>query len=408
MSDTFIEAAERQLVFVGHTAELGGAELCLLDIAEHCRGARVCLFAHGPLVDSLQARGVPVDIVAGMHGALRVRRDGGPASMARALPATLALVRRLHRTVPRSALLYAYTQKGWIVTALTACWSRRTAVWHLHDMLSPEHFSRVLARTAVVLANRVASAVIVNSRATGDSFAALGGRRELVRVVHNGIDPAPFATAAACHRTALRAELAPGPGPLIGVFGRISPWKGQHVLLEALRDLPGARVVIVGAPLFGERAYLHRLEQLVAEPSLAGRVKFLGFRADIADLLHAVDIVAHTSIAAEPFGRVVVEAMLAGRATVATAAGGVPEIIEHGKTGLLVAPNDAVALRNALAALLEAPDRAAALGAAGRVAALAQFTRTHMLANLAAVLAEVAPLSNTSRVCHEKTIQSET
>ena len=156
--------------------------------------------------------------------------------------------------------------------------------------------------------------MIANSNATGETFVATGGRRALVEVVYNGFEPSDFVRPSHFSQTALRKKLELPDGLLIAIFGRLTRWKGQHIALEALRSLPGVHLAIVGEALFTEedRAYREELRRTAEEPGLQGRVHFLGFRSDVIELLHAMDVVVRCSVAAEPFGRVIVEAMLAG------------------------------------------------------------------------------------------------
>jgi glycosyltransferase involved in cell wall biosynthesis len=111
----------------------------------------------------------------------------------------------------------------------------------------------------------------------------------------------------------------------------------------------------VGDALFGEQAYAATLHARAAQPDLAGRVHFLGFRSDIPALMCSMDIIAHTSTAPEPFGLVIVEAMLARRPVIATAAGGALEIVLRQQTGLLVAPGSIAELHDALSYILANP-----------------------------------------------------
>lgn len=390
MGDGGREGGEGRVVFVGHTAVLSGAELCLLDIASCVPAALVCLFADGPLAAALRARGVEVRILGGRESVGRVRRDAGVLGALAGLPAAWRLARELARVTRPEDVVYANTQKAWVVCALLRAERRRTVIWHLHDLMSAAHFSRLLLRTAVLLANRFAAAVVVNSQVTGETFVAAGGRRDLLRVVYNGIDPAPFDAVVAERRAALRRDLGLDEAtPTIGVFGRIAPWKGQHVLLEALERLPAMHALVVGGPLFGEVDYLADLERRARYPSLAGRVHFTGFREDVPELMRCVDLVAHTSTSPEPFGRVIVEAMLAKRPIVATAAGGVLEIVDDRIDGLLVPPCDAAALAAALATLSADPRLCARLVAAGREKAATRFTLDRMLAGIGAVVEDV-------------------
>ena len=107
---------------------------------------------------------------------------------------------------------------------------------------------------------------------------------------------------------------------------------------------------------------------MVTELGLEARVEFRGHRTDIAHELGAVDAVVHASRRPEPFGQVVVEAMAAGRGVIASAEGGPAEIIDHGRTGLLVRPDDTAALADAMLAMQD-PQVRQPLADAARVAA---------------------------------------
>jgi glycosyltransferase involved in cell wall biosynthesis len=138
---------------------------------------------------------------------------------------------------------------------------------------------------------------------------------------------------------------------IVGSFSRLAAWKGQHVLLEALQALPSdakVHVALIGAPLFGEDDYEASLRAFVESHGMAARVHFLGFREDVAACMCAVDAVVHTSIAPEPFGRVIVEGMLAKRPVIGMRAGGVVEIVDDEASGLLCEPGDAPSLATAI------------------------------------------------------------
>jgi glycosyltransferase involved in cell wall biosynthesis len=380
-----------RVVFVCHTAKLGGAELSLLDICANLRGFVAVLFEDGPLAQRLRDLGGEVRVIDAPRAVMDVRRDGGVWSLLLAIPATLRLARSVVGATRRSDIICANTQKGWIICAILALFGCRTVVWFLHDILSREHFGRLQARAAVQLANWAAAAVVVNSAATADAFARLGGHRALVRLVHVGVETRPFQPLAEAERARLREAVA-GRGPfVVGLFGRIARWKGQHVLLAALERLPQCRAVIVGAPLFGEQGYWMELQQQAAAPGLAGRVSFLGFRSDVPALMQAVDVVVHTSVAPEPFGRVIVEGMLARRPVIATRMGGATEILTDGESGLLVPPADAGALASAIDGLAHDPLLRERLAAAGQRVAHERFTAQRMTSEFLAVLDRAAP-----------------
>jgi glycosyltransferase involved in cell wall biosynthesis len=311
----------------------------------------------------------------------------------RAALGAFGVARRVAAEARDFDLLYANSQKAFVVAAVAGRLARRPVLWHLRDILDREHFSGANVRLVIALANRAAVRVVANSQATADAFVAAGGLAHRVRVVHNGIDPAPFVGSGGGDEDAasVRGELGvPAGAPLVGVFGRLSPWKGQHVLIDALTRLPTTHAMLVGAPLFGEDAYAERLAADAKALGVDGRVHFMGFRADVPRLTRAADVVVHTSTAPEPFGRVLVEGMLAARPVIATDAGGAREIVRHGETGILVPPGDADALADAVASLLANRDAMAAMGAAGRARALAHFSLGATLRGVAAQVAEAA------------------
>jgi glycosyltransferase involved in cell wall biosynthesis len=162
------------------------------------------------------------------------------------------------------------------------------------------------------------------------------------------------------------------------------------VLLEAMVLNPQMHAVLVGAPLFGEDAYEARLHEFVASNGLEGRVHFLGFQDDVAACMCAVDVVAHTSITPEPFGRVIVEGMLARRPVVAARAGGVVEIIDDGVNGVMCTPGDAHVLADTLAELRSDQALRDRLVAHGYQTAVRKFGTQAYVEGVEKILANVA------------------
>ena len=379
-----------RVLFVNHTGSLGGGELSMIEIAR-AYGAHgsVLLFSDGPFRASLERAGVAVDILQSGRALLNVRRESRVPSPA-ALIGGFALARRVAAAAKLYDVIYANSQKAFIISAIAAVRTRRPLIWHLHDILDGDHFSATNIRVAVTLANRTAALVLCNSQATADAFVAKGGNASLVRLVYSGVRAEPFLAVSDEAACAMRA-VACGPGAerVVGLFGRIARWKGQHVALQAISRMAGVHLLLVGGALFGEADYEARLHRQAIELGVADRVHFLGARTDIPELMRAVDVIIHTSVAAEPFGRVIVEGMLAGRPVVATAAGGAREIVVDGVTGVLVALGDAAALADAVRSLLAQPERRSAMGAAGRERALAHFDAHAMVGTIQRYVDEV-------------------
>jgi glycosyltransferase involved in cell wall biosynthesis len=257
----------------------------------------------------------------------------------------------------------------------------------VHDLMTDPAFSAVNRRVALALSRRV-RLVGVNSAATGAAFVAVGGRADRVRVVPNGFDadvaePGPEAS------RDLRELAGLDERPVVGLFGRLAPWKGQEVLLRALSAMPDVQAVLVGGPLFGAEEFERELRTLADELGISDRVRFLGHREDVPTLMAGVDVVVHCSTTPEPFGRVLVEAQLARRPVVATDGGGVREIVTDEVDGLVVAPRDVDALTAAVARVLADPALAARMGAAGRAGSSGRYALTATRETFAALIDEV-------------------
>ncbi|MGJ5177747.1 glycosyltransferase family 4 protein [Bradyrhizobium oligotrophicum] len=340
-----------RVLFVDHTGQIGGAELILLDVVQGRNDSSAFLFEQGPLAKALAERGLSVITSRWGLGLSQFRRD---SSWLKALPLAgglAAITVELARVARRHDVVYANSQKAFVLAAVANLFARKPLIWHLHDIISPAHFGALQRRTQVFLANRFAAKVIVPSEAAAAAFIDAGGRRSLIEVVPNGlaVEPVPMS------RHELRQRLGLPPGALVGVFSRLAQWKGQHVLIEALARLPNVHGLIVGDALFGEQDYAAELRRQVADLGLGDRVHFLGHRGDVPLLMQAVDVMVHPSIDPEPFGRTLVEAMLARVPVIATDAGAAPDILEHGRAGMLVPPGDARALAEALDAVLTEP-----------------------------------------------------
>ncbi len=362
LPETAQAAEDARILLVSHAAELGGAEQGFLDVARHF-GAKRCdalLFADGPLRHLLEARGISVAVLGADPRVMGVRRQGGLWRILRALPATIGLAFRVAQIARPYGLLYANSQKAALTTMLAGALCGKPVLWHLHDILSAEHFGLLQRRVIATLSNHLASAVIVVSSAARTALVASGGNPACITIVHNGIDPSPYEGVPELARSMLRARHGLPDGKLIALFGRITPWKGQRTLIEALPMMPDTSALIVGSPMFGQDAELAFLQAEAAQLNVADRVFFLGYRADIPELMRAVDLVVHCSTAPEPFGRVIVEALFAGTPILAAEGGASAEILGN-EAGWRVKPDDPAALARAVTAFFAVDPEAQAL-----------------------------------------------
>jgi glycosyltransferase involved in cell wall biosynthesis len=378
-----------RILFVDHTATLGGAELHLIDLATAYRQtSRVLLFADGPLRKKLEAAGVEVIIIEAPSSALEIKSSTGLSAL-KAIPALWWLAGSISSVAQRFDLIHANSQKAFIATTLATFRGSPPLVWHLHDILTAKHFSAINRRVAVALANARAAKVIVNSRATGEAFVAAGGSSQLIELVYNGFASSAFNDSHQHQAKLIRSQLGIENAPLVGSFSRLSYWKGQHVLLEALKKLPQVHALLVGATLFGEDEYTKEIEAIAAAPELVDRVHWLGFRDDVPALMSACDAIVHTSTEPEPFGRVIVEGQLTKKPVIAAAAGGAIELIQDRVTGRLIPPGDPIALAGAIEELFANKQATAIMAQKGYHSAKTNFTLDKILQDFDRAIARV-------------------
>jgi hypothetical protein len=220
-----------KILYVDQTGQLGGGELSLLDwLREKPKDAHVVLFEDGPFRPLLEKMYIPVSILP-LGSLKKMRRESMLTTAFRTLPAVFLLSYRLFRLSANFDLIYANSQKAFLVAAL----GRRRGqplIWHLRDVLTRDHFSAFLLRIAVSAGNYFATSIIANSDATAASFVKLGGRREKVTVIPDGVDSAIFDTIDLKRAAELRRLLCPD---VPFVIGFLAGWRSGRVSTFCLR-----------------------------------------------------------------------------------------------------------------------------------------------------------------------------
>jgi glycosyltransferase involved in cell wall biosynthesis len=175
----------------------------------------------------------------------------------------------------------------------------------------------------------------------------------------------------------------------LGLFGRIEPYKGQHLLIEAVEKLVSEGCDI-SATIYGhvmDEKYYADLQQRVANAHLAGNVRFESFVKQPAERMKCYDVIALTTYC-ETFGLVLLEAMHAGIAVIGSRCGGVPEIITEGETGILFTPGSVIDLASGIKRLYDQPDWTAELGIRGKQVAREKFSEKNHFKELENILLE--------------------
>ncbi len=314
------------------------------------------LYGDGPLVSELRAAGAEVRVVA-WRGGLR-----NPAGAWRFWQA-------LRREKDRFSIIHEHLLSRSLRLLIRGATSAKL-VSHLHVIWHEEkgtHY-RLIKKF-----NFGAHCVIGTSRAAAETV-----RGARLRVVYPGISVHPLGKSEARD---------PSRPRVIGTAGRLDPVKGISFLLRAFSflvpEFPDVRLEIAG-----EGPLREKLESEAASLDIQSRVMFLGWRKDMPAVFRRWDIYVQPSLM-EAFGLAALEAMACGLPVVGTAAGGLPELIVDGETGLLVPPRDSGALAQAIRRLLQNPTEACAMGAAGRARAVKYFSVERMVAEVQKIYDEL-------------------
>jgi len=338
----------------------------------------VVLYRRGDSMSPLH----PLVVEARRQGVEAEQLDGGPRFPLRGM---LYVANKLRKE--GFSVLHTHDYKTDLLGLVAARLARVPCVATVHGYVFVSHRVRIY-RMLDLLALRFFSRVITVSEELRRQLLAAGLRGERVVTVHNAIDPVAFVSQGTQSILWLRQQLGISRDqPLIATVGRLIPGKGHRYFLEAakqvLRARPEARFVVVGeGPLRG------RLEALSVALGIQHAVFFLGFRQDVATLMGASDFIVLPSLE-EGLPVVVLEALALARPVVATAVGGVPEVVKHKETGLLVPSGDADELARAVLYLLDHPDEGARLGKRGQEVVAQNFTVEALAGKIAAIYRQI-------------------
>jgi glycosyltransferase involved in cell wall biosynthesis len=365
-----------RIVHVAGSAEWGGGERYLELLARH-----------------LDRDAFALEVIAPAEGALRARLGGlGVATHVVDLGALVSLraVARLAGTLRRLGpdVVQSHGARSNFYTRLAARLAGVPAVVStIHNALAdyPVGAPRLALYRAM---DRVTRPLASLSLCVAEALARDEGHRSVV--IHNGIDVDDFDPEGARARAdRARTPLGLDGRPVMGFVGRFTPQKDPLAFVRALAALRRTHPDVQGV-LVGDGPLRREVEDAARALGVAAACRFLGEREDVATLLAAMDVFVLSSVS-EGFPFAVLEAMAMERPVVATAVNGVPEIVEDGVTGRLVARGDGEGLARAVVETLAAPEAAHAMGRAGRRRVLERFTAQRMVAETQSLYLRLLP-----------------
>lgn len=365
------------ILFINGVAERGGGEVVLQNTVTHLDLQRfrpvVVFLRPGSLVAEFQQAGITTYLI-------NAGRFSNPLLTVWTIVRLLSLVKREKIDIVQSAGGKCHLYGG-----MVAFIRRKPAILLLQENSARPGKWDVLAK---FVPTRM---IITNSNLTMQTARKFFPKVEVGRA-YPGVETGRFETTS---NPQLRAELGLQPNHVaIGIFARLQHWKGVHVFIDAAdlvrHQFPQARFFIVGDTLFGMEAnYRTDLQAQIARLGVQEWVQMLGYRQDVPELMRAMDVIVSSSVLPEGFGITVVEAMLTGRAVVASAHGGPTEIIHDKQDGFLVPPGDAQALADQLLKLITDPQLRQQTGQQARASAISRFSVKSMLEQFQALYSDI-------------------
>ena len=353
------------MVVLDHTAKRSGGELALARVMSALDDRRwrahVVLGENGPLTSELDRRGLSYEVVPMDPATQALSRDQLGRRRARAVGTTLSYAWHIRRITRRRqpVIVHTNSMKAHVYGTMASVFAPWRVVLHARDLWAPPYVGARTARFLRLLATWGPDDVIANSRVTGRSTSVNAA------VIPSPVEDVFFDLEDPTTTTTVR----------FGIIGRLAPWKGQDLVIEAanlLRNEPGWTLRIVGGALFGEDAYADELTRQVDRLGLSGRVSFAGAVDDVSSEMRDLDAVILASRSPEPFGNVIAEAMAAGRVVIVPNEGGVMEFVGTDDTepnGVVFAATDAASLAAAMRFVLHDASRRVRMGDAARATA---------------------------------------
>lgn len=357
------------ILFVHQSAELYGSDKMLISLVQGLDRKRfrpiVLLPYDGPLLKVLRAQAIETHIVPMVKLSRSVMHVTGLISVLLSIKRSLGVMSQVLGGTPIGAV-----HSNTLAVLSGALWARSRGlphVWHVHEIVTRPRLVRPLFPWLLrLLADHVACNSVATRKFLVASQPALAAKTS---TIWNGLDRSdpidPDATEAFRRELGLAAS-----DVLVALIGRINRFKGHDVLINAAEHLHAAgvrhvRYLVVGSAPPGQEHFLERLQCAVARSFIRDHFVVLNFQPDIWRIWDACDIAVVPSVEPEGFGMVAVEAMAAGKPVVATAHGGILDIVVDGETGILVPPGEAVALAQALGILAQNTDLRNRMGKAG-------------------------------------------
>jgi glycosyltransferase involved in cell wall biosynthesis len=360
------------LLFIHSSADLYGSDITLLQIVSGLDRDRfkaiVVVPYEGPLVPYLREAGAEVLVYPRLP--IIRRQHMNVAGLFRLATSFLATARWISGVVrQREVVLIHNTTLAVSLAGLAAKAAKRPQISHVQEIIAQP---RIVAALLATLSSAISTLVVANSQATAEHFCRtrFDPSAAPIRVIPNGVDESRLSY---YEETKLRSLVSAGPQEVVFTLaGRINRLKGHSVFFDAAERLAAefgrARFLIVGDSFAGQERLSEEVDHRIESSELLrGRMTRLPHVAEVGSVYAASDVIVMPSTEPESFGLVAAEAMAVGLPVIASRIGALPEVVDHGRTGILVDPGDATSLLEAMRTLSFSPSLRAEMGREGRM-----------------------------------------
>jgi len=369
-----------RVLFLHPSDELYGADISLLDLLRGLDRSRFQPFVilandleySGLLSKELAASSIKV---ASLPIAVARRKYLSPVGLPVFLGHLRSSVRMVSRIIEQESIDIVHTNTLAVWTgALAARSTGRPHIWHVHETLDrPRQLVKLMQRFVPSYSERVVGV----SQAVLEPLLVTPKTRAKGLVIYNGKEPDIWMHATG--RDAVRQSLGIALGDVVvGMVARLSKMKAPDLCVRAVSRLmacmPQVHCFIAGGPVPGQQTPMEEVRRLIASSPCPERFHVLGERRDAPDLMMAMDILAAPSRYGEGASLTIIQGMFAAKPVVATDLGGNRELVEHGRTGLIVPSEDLDALAEGIGRLVKQAELRAWMGQAGQQRALRHFT----------------------------------
>jgi len=355
-----------KLLFLDQFGTLGGGQRVLLETLNSLDPAQyqtmVALGTDGDFRERLLDDGIPVmDLPLGNYHSGKKTLLDMVRFFFRSLYCAFVLTRWVFRHRPN--LLFANGPRTFICVTLAGCLTHRPVIWHLHNVLPKGAELSLLA-----VFSRWVHTIVVCSRAAAEPLLdKRPGLQSKVRLIYNPVprskQPTPGDVDKLRECFGVQSE-----DVCIGIFGRVTPFKGQWHFLQAarlvLQQTQGAHFFVIGSPAADktDQEYCSQLRLTVEQSGMKNSVFFIEHQREVEKYLAMVDVVVVASQGPEALPQTIIEAMSMGKPVIAPASGGTVEILEDGKTGLFAEVNEPNQLAATMMRLIHNSDTRKSLG----------------------------------------------